>query len=124
MYHAGRVSCAVSIPAAPNDPHGRLWVVFHRARSPTWITAVPFRLVPLLGVHPLAKVTTTVPQEIIDMIIGFLAEDRASLLTCLIAGNSFCSPDRAHLFADIEVNSLQRFQGLLALYHLTHDLRL
>lgn len=57
----------------------------------------------------------TVPQEIIDMIIGFLTEDRASLLTCSLAGNSFCSPSRAHLFADIEVNSLQRFRGLLEL---------
>ena len=57
----------------------------------------------------------TVPQEIIDMIIGFLIEDRASLLTCSLAGNSFCSPSRAHLFADIEVNSLQRFQRLLEL---------
>lgn len=56
-----------------------------------------------------------VPQEIIDMIIGFLIEDRASLLTCSLAGNSFCSPSRVHLFADIEVNSLQRFQGLLEL---------
>jgi len=55
----------------------------------------------------------TVSQEIIDMNIGFLAEDRASILTCLLAGNGFCSPDRAHLFADIEVNRLQRFQGLL-----------
>ena len=57
----------------------------------------------------------TLPQEIIDMIIGFLVEDRASLLMCSLAGNSFCSPSRAHLFADIEVDSLQRFQGLLEL---------
>ena len=57
----------------------------------------------------------TVPQEIIDMIIGFLIEDRASLLACSLAGNSFCSPSRAHLFSDIEVNSLRRFQGLLEL---------
>ncbi|KAF9648123.1 hypothetical protein BDM02DRAFT_2353428 [Thelephora ganbajun] len=57
----------------------------------------------------------TVPQEIIDMIIGFLIEDRASLLACSLAGNSFCSPSRAHLFADIEVNNLQRFRGLLEL---------
>jgi len=49
------------------------------------------------------------------MIIGFLIEDRASLLTCSLAGNSFCSPSRVHLFADIEVNSLQRFQRLLEL---------
>ena len=49
------------------------------------------------------------------MIIGFLAEDRASLLSCSLVGNSFCSPSRVHLFVDIEVNSLQRFQRLLEL---------
>lgn len=49
------------------------------------------------------------------MIIGFLVEDRASLLTCSLAGNSFYSPSRAHLFAEIEVNSLPRFRGLLEL---------
>ena len=49
------------------------------------------------------------------MIIGFLIEDRAALLMCSLTGNSFCSPSRAHLFADIEINSLQRFQGLLEL---------
>jgi len=58
---------------------------------------------------------TTVPQEIIDIIIGFLAEDRASLLTCSLVGNRFRSPTRTHLFSNIEVNSRQRFQGLLEL---------
>ena len=58
---------------------------------------------------------TTVPQEIIDMVIGFLAHDRPSLLACSLAGSSFYPPSRAHLFAEIEVGSLQRFQGLLEL---------
>ena len=58
---------------------------------------------------------TTVPQEIIDMIVGFLVEDRSSLLACSLVGSSLCSPSRTHLFADIEVDSLQRFQGLLEL---------
>ena len=58
---------------------------------------------------------TTLPQEIIDMIISFLAQDRPSLLACSLAGSSFYSPSRTHLFAEIEVNSLQRFQGLLEL---------
>lgn len=49
------------------------------------------------------------------MIIGFLVEDRASLLTCALAGNSFYCPSRSYLFAEIEVNSLQRFQTLLDL---------
>jgi hypothetical protein len=49
------------------------------------------------------------------MVIGFLAEDRASLLACALAGTSLYSPTRAHLFAEIEVNSLQRFQELLEL---------
>lgn len=49
------------------------------------------------------------------MIIQFLAQDRSSLLACSLAGSSFYSPSRAHLFAGIEVNSLQRFQGLLEL---------
>jgi len=49
------------------------------------------------------------------MIIGFLVEDRSSLLACSLVGSSFCSPSRAHLFANIEVNSLQRFRGLLKL---------
>lgn len=49
------------------------------------------------------------------MIIGFLIEDRAALLACALAGNSFYSPSRAHLFVEIEVNSLQRFRGLLEL---------
>jgi hypothetical protein len=57
----------------------------------------------------------TVPQEIVDTIIGFLVEDRASLLTCSLAGSSFYSPSRTHLFAAIEVNSLQRFRRLLEL---------
>jgi hypothetical protein len=56
-----------------------------------------------------------VPQEIVDMIIGFLVEDRASLLACSLAGNSFYSPSRAHLFAEIEVDSIPRFRGLLEL---------
>lgn len=58
---------------------------------------------------------TTVPQEIIDMIIGFLVQDRPSLLACSLAGSGLYSPSRVHLFAEIEVNSLRRFQGLLEL---------
>lgn len=49
------------------------------------------------------------------MIIGFLVQDRPSLLACALAGSNFYSPSRALLFAEIEVNSLQRFQGLLEL---------
>ena len=49
------------------------------------------------------------------MVIGFLVEDRAALLACALTGNSFYSPSRVHLFAEIEVNSLQRFRGLLEL---------
>lgn len=57
----------------------------------------------------------TVPQEIIDLIVGFLARDRPSLLACSLAGSGFYPPSRAHLFAEIEVDSLQRFQGLFEL---------
>ena len=49
------------------------------------------------------------------MVIGFLVRDRPSLLACSLTGSGFCPPSRAHLFAEIEVNSLQRFQGLLEL---------
>lgn len=55
------------------------------------------------------------------MIIGFLVEDRAALLACALAGNSFYSSSRAHLFAEIEVNSLQRLQGLLELSFATSE---
>ena len=58
---------------------------------------------------------TAVPQEIINTIVGFLVEDRATLLTCSLAGNRFYYPSRTHLFAEIEISSLQRFQGLLQL---------
>lgn len=47
------------------------------------------------------------------MITGFFVEDRASLLTCPLTGNSFCSLSGVYFFADVEVNSLQRFQRLL-----------
>ena len=58
---------------------------------------------------------TAVPQEIIDMIVSFLVKDRATLLACSLAGNEFYYSSRTHLFAEVEIDSLERLQGLLRL---------
>lgn len=49
------------------------------------------------------------------MIVSFLVEDRATLLTCSLAGNEFYYSSRTHLFAKLEINSMRRLQGLLQL---------
>ncbi|KAK0493449.1 hypothetical protein EDD18DRAFT_421044 [Armillaria luteobubalina] len=65
---------------------------------------------------------TELPQELVEMIVDFLKDDKQSLRSCLLSARCFLERARVHLFRDVTISSPQRLTVLLALFGLSPSL--
>ncbi|KAK0227556.1 hypothetical protein IW262DRAFT_541443 [Armillaria fumosa] len=62
------------------------------------------------------------PQELVEVIVDLLKDDKQSLRSCLLSARCFVERARIHLFRDVTISSPQRLTVLLALFGLSPSL--
>ncbi|KAK0471282.1 hypothetical protein IW261DRAFT_1572159 [Armillaria novae-zelandiae] len=59
---------------------------------------------------------TTLPQELVEVIVDFLKDDKQTLRSCLLSARCFVERVRIHLFHDVTISSPQCLTVLFALF--------
>ncbi len=62
------------------------------------------------------------PQELVEVIVDLLKDDKRSLRSCLLSARCFVERARIHLFRDVTISSPQRLTVLFALFELSPSL--
>ncbi|PBK70254.1 hypothetical protein ARMSODRAFT_1036418 [Armillaria solidipes] len=65
---------------------------------------------------------SVLPQELVEVIVDFLKDDKQSLRSCLLSARCFVERARIHLFRDVIISSPQRLTVLFALFGLSPSL--
>ncbi|KAK0186194.1 hypothetical protein F5146DRAFT_1227783 [Armillaria mellea] len=59
---------------------------------------------------------SVLPQELVEVILDFLKDDKQSLRSCLLSARCFVERARTHIFRDVTISSPQRLAVLFALF--------